>query len=297
MRTRSTYVIIGVLVLAIAGVISQRFRNQRNQQAPVQRQEQIALAASETVDRITIKRNNFQVTLTKAGQAWVISSAGNVRAEASAIDELLSNLRDLKVLSTAGSGDADLAEFGLSEDQRTELTLESGGTTVRSLWFGREENYSGTAYAKRPNDATTYLVRSLTVDLFKRDDWRDKAILRFGPTEVKEIKYTRGRQSFTLTNDSGTWQLDGKSAKQETANTLAESLGVLNAVDFPPQDDEFKPSGISIAITLQDRQVEFVLGQTNADDNTYLKTSDGKLYLIANTNRSRLTKERKEFVP
>lgn len=297
MKSRSTYLMLGILALAVGGVLWQRVGNQRQQQAAVQRQELIALAAADPVDRITIKRKDFRVTLAKAGQTWVVSSADNAKAETSAIEELLGNLRDLKVLSAAGTGDAELAAFGLSEDRRTELTLEVGGTAVRSLWFGREENFSGTAYAKRPNEATTYLVRYLPVDLFNREDWRDKAILRFGPTDIKEIVYTKGKRAFTLTNDGGTWQLDGKPAKQEAARTFAENLGLLNAVDFPPVDDEFKPSGVSIAITLQDRQIELALGQTNADDNTYLKTSEGKLYLIANTNRTRLTKERKEFVP
>ena len=115
---------------------------------------------------------------------------------------------------------------------------------------------------------------------------------------MKTIKYENGKKIFTLNRaDDGSWDLDGKLAKTDAAELFTDNLGNLNAVEFLPADTDFKPSGIHVTITLKSKTLELTLGQTTPDDSTYLKTGDNKLYLIANTNRARLTKERKEFLP
>ncbi|MDD5110519.1 MAG: DUF4340 domain-containing protein [Patescibacteria group bacterium] len=297
MRSRTTYVLLAVLIVAIAGVWWQK--NQHTAQQTQRNQRQVSLALQDTgaIDRISIRWASSTVELVKRDSDWVIENAGNIRADAKPIDALLQSFKDLKVISVAATAKTDPASLDSYALYRTELTFAAGGETVSAYVLRRPEDYYGTAYAQRQGDPTVYLVESIPVDVFTREDWRDKTILRFAKDEVAAIKYVRNKQTFTLTRSDSSWLLDGKPALQSAADLFADNLGNLNALDFAATSTDFKPSGITIGITLKDREIGLTLGQTLADESAYLKTSDGKMYLLANTNVIRLTKTRKDFTP
>lgn len=298
MRNRTTYIILGIVLLAAAAIVWQRYQGIQHRQNIEQRTIGLAITDPQAIDRITI-RNATTTELVRQENAWRIASSENILAASSYIDTVMNAAQEWKVISVAADAKtADLESLALSESQRTTLTLQANGETVLELWLGRPEDYLGIAYAQLPNTPTIYLLKTVPVDIFSRTDWRDKSIFRFGATEVKTIKYENGKKIFTLSRaDDGSWDIDGKLAKADAAELFAGNLGNLNAVEFLPAETDFKPSGIKVTITLKTKTLELALGQTTPDDSTYLKTGDGKLYLIANTNRNRLTKERKEFLP
>lgn len=297
MRSRSTYLSIAVLLVLIAGVVWQRSRQNRQADTLQQRRTSLTVADAGAIDHITLQQGTSTVELAQTGNGWLVASAGNVPAETSAVDALLKGFAQIRVLSVAAAADSDLDPVGLSEPERFGLTLSGNGQILQQFWIGRPPSSFGSAYLLPVGGREVYLVESVPYDLFSRTDWRDKAILRVPVADIQEIKYQRGRTKFTLARNSGEWLLDGKPARNEVAQLFADNLANLNAMEILPPDTKFTPIDITIGLTLNDRQMELRLGKAPRDDEAYLKTSDGKLYWLANTNRTRLTRERKEFVP
>jgi len=297
MRSRSTYLLVAILLILAGGIFWQRWQR-GSQQRRLQRQvTSLAVADTSAIDRVTILHASTTLELHRQGLQWVIASAGNIAADQNPVTQLLQNIQQLRVLSVAATGGGDIKSLGLAERERTELTLRAGDRVVRQLRVGNSARYGTGAYVQLIGDPTVYLAEPISADLLMRTDWRDKTILRFTKDDVQEITYQRSRQRFTLTRKDSQWQLDGSPAKQEAADLFAENLGNLNALEFVAPETEFKPLNITIGITTKDKSFELVLGQAPKKDEAFLKSSDGKLYLLANTNRVRLTKERKEFVP
>lgn len=297
MRSRSTYLLIAVLLILAGGIFWQRGQRGHEQGQRQQRQTSFAVADPAVVDQITIRYASTTTELAKQSGAWRVAGTANVAAENSAVDSLVQGLAQLAVLSVAARADADLTPLNLSQGRRTELTIAGSGKILQHFFLGQPPSSYGTAYLLPADGREVYLVQSVPSDIFTRTDWRDKAIVRLPVEDIQEIKYQRGRLKFTLAKIDGAWQLDGKPANQDAGNLFAANLAHLNAVEFLPSDTEFKPLGITVGLTLKDRQIELTLGAAPQPDEAYLKTSDGKMYLLANTNRTRLTKERKEFVP
>ena len=296
MRFRSTYILVAILLLIVAGIVGQRFREYRRLQALEQRKTQVAIPDPSAVDRIELKQKDYSVHLEKTGGGWYIASGNNFPADAAIIDRMLDDLSQVQVRSVAGNA-KDLAALKLDPGQRIELTLSGGGKIIRAWWISRGDDQDGTSLLMDADSDAVFVVEPIPNDVFTRTDWRDKAIVRVPEQDIQEMRYRRGREQFTLARKDGAWLLDGKPANQQQASLLASNIANLNAVEFLPDDTAFTPLNIVIGLTLNDRQMELNLGKAPNDDEAYLKTGDGKMYLLANTNRARLDKTRKDFLP
>ncbi|MDO8560439.1 MAG: DUF4340 domain-containing protein [bacterium] len=296
MRFRSTYLLIAVLLLVVAGIVGQRFREYRRLQALEQRKTQVAIPDPSAVDNIELKQKDNSLRLVKTGGKWFIASDNNFPADATIIDRMLDDLSQVQVRSVAGNA-KDLAAMKLDPGQRIELTLTGDDLVIRAWWLSRGDDRDGTSFLMDAQSDVVFVVEPIPNDVFTRTDWRDKAIIRVPEQDIQEIKYRRGREQFTLARTNGQWELDGKPANQQAADLLASNIANLNVVEFLPPDTTFTPLNIVIGLTLKDRQMELALGKAPNADEAYLKTDDGKMYLLANTNRARLEKTRKEFAP
>ncbi len=298
MRSRSTYLLLALVLVMVVGLFWQRQRRTAQRGQLQERSATLAVSDTATIDRITIQQGTTTTELLRQGSQWTVASAGNAAADSSLVTRLLENMQRLRVLSVAAVQATDFSSLAVGTEPSAELTLQTGQTTVRRLKFQRiTDSYAGAAYVLPVGETTIYLAEPVPFDLAARTDWRDKAILRVPTDDIQEIKYQRGRVKFTLAKNNGAWQLDGKPANQDAANLFATNLANLNATDLLSTNTVFKPIGITIGLTLKDKQLELTLGEAPRKDEAYLKTSDGKLFWLANTNRTRLTKERKEFVP
>lgn len=300
MRHRTTYLMLAALLVVFGGILTQRWLSSRAQSTIEKRQVILALPQTVQVDRITVQHGTTTAELARQGEPWVVQSAGNAAA-ADTVTQVLNAFKGLQILSEAGTAatDADRAAFGLQPDQRAHLTFQASGKIVRELWLGRPEEYNFdlTAYAQEPNNSVVYLVQPVPVDVFTRNEWRDMGIWDFPVDQVREINYTTGKKTFTMVRTNDSWTIGKQQALDSVADPFLSMLAGISAKEFLAPDTAFKPLNIVIGVTLADLSLELSLGQAPNPDEAYLKTSDGKMYVISGATRQLLTKTKEDFLP
>ena len=88
MRNRTTYIIMGIVLLAAAAIVWQRYQGIQQHQIIEQRTIGLTITDPQSIDRIIIK-NTTTTDLVRQGSGWRIASSENIPAAGSYIDTVL----------------------------------------------------------------------------------------------------------------------------------------------------------------------------------------------------------------
>ncbi len=151
-----------------------------------------AMPLEAEVDSLTIQTATSEVRLALKDGNWFVSRGeGQTEYEASQsiVDNLLSDVKDMKVLATASrSAGSDSARYGLDDASKIVVTAYSGQNPVRTLHVGKATSTNSQNYMQIDDDAAIYIVASaLHRDFDKQcDDIRSKSIYSLGDDEKIE---------------------------------------------------------------------------------------------------------------
>ncbi|MFQ5481219.1 MAG: DUF4340 domain-containing protein [Nitrospinaceae bacterium] len=191
---------------------------------------------NEQVTRLEIQSPEQTLSLVrdpKDKESWLIKTPINTRADTAAVNSLLFDLADAKVLEFVKADDPEV--FGLtSPTQRLTLFLDDGRKEHVSL--GNKNLDGARRYATRSQDQTVFALGKTTVDKLFRTlhDLRDRRLLpSLAADKVQFIVIKASGTTYELSREGKLWNL----LRPEPVGPLKEHLGndilwTLNHLEF-----------------------------------------------------------------
>jgi hypothetical protein len=181
---------------------------------------------SDKLTRVELAAKGTPVEFGKNGQSeWEILKPRPLRADGSAVDTLVSKLKDAKMDLGVSAEDAARKFAGAARTASATVTDSAGSQTLEV-----RKDKDNTYYAKSSAVEGAYKIPSDVGDALNKslDDFRNKKLFDFGfsdPTklEVKGVTYTK-------TGDK--WMSGAKAMDNSTVQNLIDKLRDLTATGF-----------------------------------------------------------------
>jgi hypothetical protein len=183
---------------------------------------------SDKLSRVELTAKGPAVEFGKNGQnEWQIVKPRPLRADGSAVDGLVTKLKDAKMdLSEADPSNAASKKFGAATKVATVTVTDAGGTQTMEVRRDKDKN----VFVKSSAVEGMYKANADLADALEKgvDDFRNKKLFDFGfsdPSKV-EVKGT----VYTKVGDK--WTANGKTMDNSSVQTLIDKLRDLAATKF-----------------------------------------------------------------
>jgi Domain of unknown function (DUF4340) len=183
---------------------------------------------SDKLSRVELTAKGPAVEFGKNGQnEWQIVKPRPLRADGSAVDGLVTKLKDAKMdLSEADPSNAAAKKFAVATKVATVTVTDAGGTQTMEVRRDKDKN----VFVKSSAVEGLYKANADLADALEKgvDDFRNKKLFDFGfsdPSKV-EVKGT----GYTKVGDK--WTANGKTMDNSSVQTLIDKLRDLAATKF-----------------------------------------------------------------
>ena len=254
----------------------------------------VAVIQRDKINAITITNDGKSIEIKKTGSNWSMESPLKDRAEASAVNSLISAVEFLKQDDKIEADKARLAEFGVSESKlRVTLAAEGGART--ELVIGKDTPIKNKIYVHNPAENSVYVVSNTLRDEAKKDsnDFREKKLADFTASQVKKIEIVKDDKTLELSKTGTHWDilkpLTARAGDPKVADFLGSLLNAQTKRFMEAKDTEenglSKPAAtVSFTVEGQDKPVTLKVGKagtTEADkDATFVQISNRDAVLI-----------------
>ena len=179
---------------------------------------------SDKLSRVELTAKGPAVEFGKNGQnEWQIVKPRPLRADGSAVDGLVSKLKDAKMDLT----ETDAAKkFAAAPKVATVAVTDAGGTQTIEVHRDKDKN----VYAKSSAVEGIYKVGADLADALEKsaDDFRNKKVFDFGFSDPSQV--TVQGKAYTKAGDK--WTAGGKTMDNSSVQTLIDKLRDLAATKF-----------------------------------------------------------------
>jgi hypothetical protein len=203
--------------------------------------------------QLSVKAKGVTATLEQQGDTWRLTAPVSAKADAWAVESILSQLQSGKFKATVEEAptDAELEKYGLkppvfSVTAKAYVPDASGGgkedparqRTV-TLHGGLENPFDGSVYVRRDEDPRVYSADGSVRYALEKDLYalRAKEILALDEALVKSLEVTAKANSYSLERDSDqSWRLTKPVAVRADGDRLKRALKSLKeqrALSFP----------------------------------------------------------------
>ena len=234
---------VTLTLAAIAGILFAYIwfvdRHQNSTQEEVESSAKVLQIDRNKVSRITIKNAGAQLEMTKQNGLWSLTQPVADRADAAAVNQLLSLLENLRhdskiplPATTPQAKSADqLKEYGLQEtDLSVKLSTEDAKDA--EILLGKDSAIEGKVYVRVQGQTTVYVIRdTLRTQLTRKpDDFRDHKLASIPIQSVQKLNVKTAEGELELERKSGHWSLT-KPMRARGADSKINDLlaAVLNA--------------------------------------------------------------------
>ena len=184
---------------------------------------------SDKLTRVELTAKGQSVEFGKNGQnEWEILKPRPLRADSSAVDGLVSKLKDAKMDATISADDAKKAAAGFAAGTKvaTAAVSDSSGTQTIEVRKDKDKTYYAKSSGvegvyKIPNDAGDALDKGL-------DDFRNKKLFDFGFSDPSKLEVSGA--VYTKTGDK--WMSGAKTMDNASVQTLIDKLRDLSSSKF-----------------------------------------------------------------
>lgn len=230
---------------------------------------------SEKLSRVELTGKKETIEFGRNKDQWQILKPKPMRANQSAVEDLVRSLGDAKM------------ELGATDDEKNDLTAFKAGKPVATA---KVTDVAGTQelqvrknkddyYAKSSGVAGVYKVLSsvgTSVDK-SLDDFRNKKLFDFGFVVPEKIEIHDGAKSYFLTRSGSDWWSNGAKMDESSVSALVSDIRDLTATKFP--DNGFTTSSIDMTVTSDSgKRVEKVLITKNGDRYIAKRENEPALY-------------------
>jgi len=184
---------------------------------------------SDKLSRVDLAAKGPAVEFGKNGQSeWQIVKPRPLRADGSAVDGLISKLKDAKMDLSAGqtAGEDAGKKFAAAEKVGTVTVTDAGGTQTLEVRRDKDKN----VYAKSSAVEGIYKTGADLADALEKgvDDFRNKKLFDFGFSDPGKVDLKGA--SYTKTGDK--WMSGTKAMDNSSVQNLIDKLRDLAAVKF-----------------------------------------------------------------
>ena len=258
------------------------------------RDKRLLTIDSEKLSRVELTAKKATIEFGRNKDQWQILKPKPLRADQSAVEDLVRSLRDAKM------------ELSATDDEKKSLSAFNSGTAIATA---KITDVSGTQelqvrknkddyYAKSSAIAGAYKVLSSVGTSLDKGlgDFQNKKLFDFGFVDPEKIEIHDGAKGYFLTRSGSDWWSNGTKMDESSVSTLVADIRDLTATKFP--DSGFTTPSIEVAVTSDTgKRVEKVLIAKNGDSYIAKRENEPALYELNGSAITDLLKAASDLKP
>ena len=223
----------------------------------------------------------------EAGE-WKMTQPVQAKADARAVEEIVSALVDLKAVVFEADGGYEPANYGLAQPRITVALQSNTSDQKQELQIGSDAGTPGRIYVARPEQRAVYAVNKEIYTKLNRSvfDLRDKRVIDFQRTSTHRFTLRQGDSEIVCQkNVVGEWEITapvGLKADEGAVDDLLFGVDALRAIAFvDDQPQRLQPYGldspsIEASFMVPDAEPAVLLVGKKKDNNIYVKAQNAE---------------------
>lgn len=222
MKVKIEYVVLVAVIAGLSAYLLTRQSDRTHYELP-----QLASIDTSAITRIEIAGPDGQVELTKADDSWSVGPQ-KYRADRAKVGPMIDTITGLNLTSLV-SESKDNHRYELDDEKKIAVKAWGGAAVEREFDIGKEAPSFRHTFIRLAGDPNIYQAS----DNFRRkfeysvEELRDKAILSFAASDVKEVKLSQGGETLSLLRKEVPLKQSGETDQSndpKVENTEAEPL-------------------------------------------------------------------------
>lgn len=230
---------------------------------------------SEKLSRIELTAKKETIEFGRSKDQWQILKPKVLRADQSAVEDLVRSLRDAK-MDLSGTDDEKkwLSAFHTGIPAATVNVTDISGTQELQVRKSKDDYYAKSSAVEGVYKVSSTVGTSTDKSL---EDFRNKKLFDFGFVDPDKIEMHDGAKSYFLTRISSDWWSNGTKMDESTVSTLVGAIRDLSAAKFP--DNGFTAPAIDVTVASDSgKRIEKVLISKNGDRYVAKRENEPALY-------------------
>ena len=178
-------------------------------------------------------------------QKWTLEHPVKEHANSAAVNNLLFDLKDIRVVEFIKTSTTDLKPFGLGPPKKKLIVTDKNGKDW-SLSLGELTTEKTHHFAQRTGEEAVFILKTTDVEKIFRSlhDLKDRTLLGFKKEKIERIEVRYPNQTFELKRSETGWRLTQPERVDPIQGFIGNDiLWTLNALEFEsivssPPDDE-----------------------------------------------------------
>jgi hypothetical protein len=210
MKQKKEYIILALIILALAGYLVFRHTDRIHYRLP-----EIGKVDAKEIAKIEVSRGGDTLLLTRKDDAWYIGAQG-WQADPEKVKGMLSAISELKVSDLVSESKA-YERYGLDAKDKVIVKAFSGSGLKREFLVGKSASTGRHTFIMLPGDTKVYLAPGDFRSSFETTSsaLRDTLVLSFIPSEITEIHVEENGKTISLARQDVT---SAKSEKPSAPN-------------------------------------------------------------------------------
>lgn len=247
------------------------------------------------IDKTSVQRmrmeyaNGTNIGFEKKGTEWHLVEPIAAKADANAVEKIISELNNLRVDRFVAENPGDLSVYGLTQPQ-LRFVASSGDGEDKILLVGDKKD--GSMYAKTASGEAVFLIKSGMIDSLMKQppDLRDRTVMDFDVNDVEKLELEHLEHSVVVEKKSGVWELTVPTlAKADEAkiDEILKRLSGLEAGEFVSDKSQdmamygLASPQVKVVISLKRSGTKTLLVGKKAGKSVYVKTASAEsVYLV-----------------
>lgn len=249
---------------------------------------------AEKLSRVELTAKKETIEFGRNKDQWQILKPKPMRANQSAVEDLVRSLGDAKMeLSATEDEKKDLSAFNAGKPVATAKVTDVAGTEELQVRKNKDDDYAKSSGVPGVYKVLSSVGTSVDKSL---DDFRNKKLFDFGFVDPEKIEIHDGAKSHFLTRSGSDWWSNGTKMDEGSVSTLVSDIRDLSATKFP--DSGFTTASLDVTVTSQSgKRTERVLIAKNGDRYIAKRENEPALYELSSTAITDLQKAAADIKP
>jgi len=259
------------------------------------RDKRLLTVESDKISQVDLVAKKEEIAFGRNKDEWQIVKPRPLRADGTAVDELVRALTDAKMeLGASDDSQKDASLFSAAAPVTTAKVTAESGTQELQIRKNKDDYYAKSSVVEGVYKVPSTLGQALDKNL---DDFRNKKLFDVGSDDPNKIEIRAATKSYFLTRGGEDWW-SGSAKKMDagTVQDLIDKIRDLSASKFV--DSGFTTALIDLTVTSNDgKRVEKVAISKAGDNYIAKRENDPTLYQLDSKAVDDLTKSVDDVKP
>jgi hypothetical protein len=259
------------------------------------RDKRLLTVESDKISQVDLVAKKQEIAFGRNKDEWQIVKPRPLRADGTAVDELVRALTDVKMeLGASDDSQKDASLFFAAAPVTTAKVTAESGTQELQIRKNKDDYYAKSSVVEGVYKVPSTLGQALDKNL---DDFRNKKLFDVGSDDPNKIEIRDATKSYFLTRGGEDWW-SGSAKKMDagTVQDLIDKIRDLSASKFV--DSGFTTALIDLTVTSNDgKRVEKVAISKAGDNYIAKRENDPTLYQLDSKAVDDLTKSVDDVKP